>query len=272
MIVGLPAPEAVSQRVLDRIDASAPPIDLERIVSTWKNLYVVEEELDGAGYLLPVGQLGAEIIVNKNTSFERKRFTVAHELGHWVLGLMAKNKFGKFKQPEHVPDAALEKWCDEFATNLLMPRTLLGSWLPEPTKAAFIDLVLKAKDDFKVSDQAFFIRIWELFQVQVLMVRVLQSSGEKVHLKIEKNFGEKGSETRADELLRHRDVGIQFRIQTTGVFFSAKSPLGPVFCSGKQVATDKYLVAIIWPGALSQRTAKSAGAPRPPGGADKPSR
>ena len=89
---GLPNPEQVAQRLLNRVDVSEPPVPLVRVLSIRKELTVVEEDLDSAGYLLPLGKLGAEIIVNRNDGDARRRFTVAHELGHWVLGLTCQKK------------------------------------------------------------------------------------------------------------------------------------------------------------------------------------
>src|SRR5258708_34484801 len=126
----LPNPEQLSQRLLKKIEISDPAVKLKRILSIWHNVNVVEEDLDGSGYLLPLGRLGAEIVVNEKDPEERRRFTIAHELGHWVLGLICEKKFGEFKQPPGVPRATLEKWCDAFATSLLMPSPLVSSWLP----------------------------------------------------------------------------------------------------------------------------------------------
>src|SRR4051794_19048821 len=127
---GLPNPDQLCRRILERAEIGHPPVDLARIVGIWKNLSTVEEDLDGSGYLLPLGRLGGEIVLNRSDPEERRRFTIAHELGHWVLGIICEKKYGEFQQPPGVARAALEKWCDAFATSLLMPPELVRSWLP----------------------------------------------------------------------------------------------------------------------------------------------
>src|SRR5579859_429384 len=127
--ITLPDPEKLSERVLKRVGVLEPPVEVESVLGVWKELRLVDEDLDGSGYLLPMGKLGGEIIVNRNDPPERKRFTIAHELGHWVLGLIWKKKSGEFKQPPGVPYAVIERWCDKFATNLLMPRFLVEPWI-----------------------------------------------------------------------------------------------------------------------------------------------
>ena len=106
-------------------------------VSLWPNLSVVEEDLDAAGYLLPIGELRGTILVNKQDKEERKRFTIAHELGHWLLGLALKETTGRFSQPKNAPYSEIERWCDQFATNLLMPEPMIRASLAGVTQSLF---------------------------------------------------------------------------------------------------------------------------------------
>src|ERR1700687_6118867 len=150
-VSSLPNPEQVTDKLLKRVEITEPPVQMSKVLSIWQNLKVVEEELDGAGYLLQLGQLGAEILVNKNDTVERQLFTIAHELGHWVLGLICQNKTGEFKQPTGHRRETIEKWCDTFATNLLMPAPLVRGWLSRTDQPGLLDTILRASDKFKVS-------------------------------------------------------------------------------------------------------------------------
>jgi hypothetical protein len=74
----LPDPAVAAEKLLAKAGITSPPVDLSKIASIWPNLFIVEQELDGSGYLLPVGELGAEILINNVDREERKRFTIAH--------------------------------------------------------------------------------------------------------------------------------------------------------------------------------------------------
>jgi len=121
----LPNPALAAEKLLSRGAVCAPPVDLSKLISLWPNLFLTEEDLENEGYLIPIGELGAEILVKRLDKEERKRFTIAHELGHWVLGLALQKKAGHFSQPKNAHHYEIERWCDEFATNLLMPEPMI---------------------------------------------------------------------------------------------------------------------------------------------------
>jgi Zn-dependent peptidase ImmA (M78 family) len=81
---------------------------------------------------------GAKLImVNDNDSFGRKRFTIAHELGHWVLHreyfLKEPSEYAVFPRFQSGMTNAFEKEANIFAAELLVPPRLL-----EPVKGATI--------------------------------------------------------------------------------------------------------------------------------------
>ena len=53
------------------------------------------------------------IVVNANFSLERKRFTLLHELGHILMNLPQEK------------ESDIEKYCNSFAAELLMPMEIL---------------------------------------------------------------------------------------------------------------------------------------------------
>jgi Zn-dependent peptidase ImmA (M78 family) len=203
----LPPPEQVSARLLARVGGSDIPTDLRRIVGFWPDLDLVEEDLDAPGYLLPLGKLGAEIIVRKADPPERKRFTTAHELGHWVLGLTWQKKFGEFRQPPALRHEAIEKWCDSFATSLLMPKLAIQRHFERHFHSELISHVLGAPSDFQVSREAMFIRLWEVLQVLVVQVDLGESRrGGRTEARFNKAFGDKEANAEAEEILRAPQV------------------------------------------------------------------
>lgn len=67
------------------------------------------------------------IILNKNQSFYRKRFTITHEIGHIVLNHKPMDYTFSFHDIEEHKDkklAWIERQADVFATELLMPKNI----------------------------------------------------------------------------------------------------------------------------------------------------
>ena len=63
------------------------------------------------------------IFVNEDSSPERRRFTIAHELGHFVLHRAKRRTFNCDKAAVHLSlesAGVIEREADEFASNLLM--------------------------------------------------------------------------------------------------------------------------------------------------------
>ena len=115
---------------------------------------------------------GAEscIVVNKDDHPHRRRFTIAHEIGHFCL----KHQFepgehvhvdrGNFISKRGLRSSAgvdpKEIEANQFAANLLMPALLLRRTITAMHVANLHDHhVKKLADDFKVSEQAMTIRL-----------------------------------------------------------------------------------------------------------------
>ena len=236
----LPSPVVFAEKLLERVKVSRPPVSLATVLAIWKELSVVEEDLDGAGYLLPLGKLGAEIIVNKNDRDERKKFTVAHELGHWVLGLALQKKQGEFRQPQGVHGPCLEKWCDAFAANLLMPSTLVVAWLPPKDDPFMVDGILRASKEFGVSREAFFIRIWNLLKIQVAILKPGTPTA------VGRCYSDEEGKSELIRLLGYSTV--QDQLATTGqvISFALRDTGGRIFVSGRRSAGSVTL-CVVWP-------------------------
>jgi Zn-dependent peptidase ImmA (M78 family) len=146
-----------------------PPVDLVAITKLWKDLSIVEEDLEGEGYLLPLGKLGAEIVVRRRSAKERQRFTIAHELGHWVLG--NAHQPDDPRQPMSVAGENIENWCDRFAASLLMPAEWFYRCLGQNALSFDDEALRSSQKDFAVSRSAFFLRCATLYRIDVALVR-----------------------------------------------------------------------------------------------------
>ena len=135
------------------------PVDVKRMAS---DLGIAILELDD----MPVGASGKlfqdrksrsgwSIGVNKSDSFTRKRFTIAHELSHFLLhrnyitnGVIDDVLY----RSEHL-SGAQETEANKFAANILMPYGLLQS---VASRAVNVDELART---FGVSPQAMSIRL-----------------------------------------------------------------------------------------------------------------
>jgi hypothetical protein len=241
----LPDPVLTAEKLLAKARIDAPPVNLNQITSIWPNLFVVEEELDGTGYLLPVGELGAEILIKKDDSEERKRFTLAHELGHWVLGLSLKKKAGHFMQPKNVHHVEIEKWCDTFATNILMPRFMIQASVPQVDPILALNMIVNAASKFKVSEEAFFIRLWEVLRFQIAYVTSKSSSGESGY-ELQKNFAGHSEGLALENLLNQRAMIEQLE-KSPFLYFSASTEAGKIRSAGRKLSTDRLILVLKWP-------------------------
>ena len=171
-------PEQASQQVLTAVGHGGPPTDLEAVCSLWTTLKVHEEDLDQEGYLLSFGALGADILIRKDDSPPRKRFTLAHELGHWTLANLEKenvlfgegNKKTLSLQTQHKRRTPEEAWCNKFAGCLLMPARDIRSFLNDLNLPSLPHNISFGHEVFRVSQEAFISRISEITPISVFEV------------------------------------------------------------------------------------------------------
>lgn len=118
------------------------------------------------------------ILVKKGASEERTRFTIAHELGHFLIGYHRPvgGKFEctskdmraiQFKASDRA--AKMEVEANRFAAELLMPRNTLVPWIK---KVCDVDLrhILSLAKDYRVSKEAAARRFVELIDEPIAIV------------------------------------------------------------------------------------------------------
>lgn len=111
------------------------------------------------------------ILYNGSASPERRRFTIAHELGHFILHRNTQSRFNCDKDSVYAGHETLrliEREADDFASNLLMP----GDVLREMIAGKRVDMrVLGAiANRFKVSFEALCIRFIKYTDERAILV------------------------------------------------------------------------------------------------------
>ena len=113
------------------------PVPVEAIAADLFGLLVEQSNaIDVSGMLLPAERrivLNAAEALHEDKPIRRQRFTIAHELGHWVCHCLE----GKAPHPQpafcraadiaHDVDRALEREANVFAAELLMPEEWVRS-------------------------------------------------------------------------------------------------------------------------------------------------
>jgi Zn-dependent peptidase ImmA (M78 family) len=106
------------------------PVPVQAIAEDFLGLAVEQRELDGAsGYLFPAER---RIVLNAAEPAERRLFTLAHELGHWVCQCLEGTSRPVYCRAEEVgvdPKARkLEREANIFAANLVMPEPAVRTY------------------------------------------------------------------------------------------------------------------------------------------------
>lgn len=121
----LPPVESLARAIGNRVSSNSLRVDLFRVVELWRGLRVSFDDLSGPGYLLDLDYEAGEILIRKQDHAVRQRFTLAHELGHWLLGPPSPRSRSSTLSSNRERVESIERWCDKFAASLLMPRDSL---------------------------------------------------------------------------------------------------------------------------------------------------
>ena len=145
--------DKIALKLLDGI--ACPPTDLGALFERL-NVHRVESDAE----IMVTGALKKEgerfvIQVFPGLSSGRRRFTIAHELGHAFMETTGARppRWGR----------ELEAICDKFAAEILMPRrAFVGKVGLSPN----ISAVLEAGYTFRTSRAAAFRRVWDLYRIK----------------------------------------------------------------------------------------------------------
>lgn len=154
-----------ARKLLNRLEAVQLPIDVDNIAQQL-GIEVVRHKFDSddiSSFLLCKPEQFI-ICVNERHPLNRRRFSIAHELGHFILHREEAPYFDKdyevyFRADITGPEDELkEVEANQFAAELLMPLTMIRNDLkinPPPTAS---ELAKK----YKVSEQAMTFRLASL--------------------------------------------------------------------------------------------------------------
>jgi hypothetical protein len=134
-----PRAHAVRERYLGLFGGEGVPVPVEAIAEDLLGLRIEESwEIDCSGMLLPGERrivLNASEAKHGDTPIHRHRFTIGHEIGHWVCHCLeghAPAPQPSYCRPVDLTEAAdrqLEREANVFAAELLMPELAVReSW------------------------------------------------------------------------------------------------------------------------------------------------
>lgn len=159
-----------AERILIHLGITEPcDIDLEAIAWT-QGAIVNYRPLDGCEARIVGSRRRAVIAVNSLSSPERRRFSLAHELGHWNLHrgevlFCEKNDVGNFENSDLNP----ERQADMFASDLLLPNYLVEPRLKK-WKRPTLAVARQIADEFCASLTATLLKITLADQFPIVVV------------------------------------------------------------------------------------------------------
>jgi|SRR5579884_510467 hypothetical protein len=154
-----PRAHALRARYRELFGGDELPVPVEALAEDHLGLLVEEEsELGCSGLLLPAER---RVVVNATEPPARRRFTLAHELGHWVCQVLEGHVAPVYcRSADLAPDAprTLEREANVFAAELLMPESAV--------RAAFAGSIPACAASFGVSEEAMHWRLYNFGLVE----------------------------------------------------------------------------------------------------------
>lgn len=160
-----------ARRLLDEVSLRQHPIDPMKIADH-VGVDVRYEKLTEISGLTFHGERGSRIVVNELHSPTRKRFTLAHELGHHLLHsghrlvLDPSTRVSRRDELSSLATDSQEIEANAFAAELLMPASFLRQSLTDLlSKHSDLDsteIVAHLAESFEVSDEAMQYRLTNL--------------------------------------------------------------------------------------------------------------
>lgn len=145
----------IARGIVKNFNLNEPPVDLYYVAEKLNCIihYVKDFPKTVDGMVLPLASGQHLVLINQYIKSVRKRFTLAHELGHVYLRHYLK--YGLYKSRDQQKDI-IERQADIFATELLMPKHWIRQYYPK------IKNIEEMAQLFWVSKEAMTIRLKEL--------------------------------------------------------------------------------------------------------------
>lgn len=155
------AARSKANSVLNMFNVGDAPVDVVLLAEKLGFKVVPFDFPDTMSAVVRIYEDGKKVIgINKKQSEVRQRFSIAHELGHYLSGHESYNHDQIVVDPERRyqdPSFQAEQEADEFAAELLMPSRLLK----KDFSASQVSITGLAKR-YNVSEQAMWIQIVNL--------------------------------------------------------------------------------------------------------------
>jgi hypothetical protein len=151
-----PRAHALRDRFHAAFTAAELPVPVEAIAEDLLGLHVEEDEIECSGLLLPAER---RVVLCSGEPQVRQRFTLAHELGHWVCQVREGHEAPVYCRAADVAPTAdrfLEREANVFAAELLMPEPAVRTEWSRAQSAA------ELATWFGVSEEAM---SWRLFNL-----------------------------------------------------------------------------------------------------------
>jgi hypothetical protein len=138
-----PRAHDLRNRYLATYGGAEIPVPVESIAEDLLGLRIEEADLgECSGMLIPAKRLirvNASEAMSGDTPTRRHRFTIAHELGHWICHAQgttdAAENYCRAKDISQDADRALEREANVFGAELLMPEAAVRqAWAASPDR------------------------------------------------------------------------------------------------------------------------------------------
>lgn len=162
--------EEKASKILKDLNITAPPVSIEQVVTSMGIQIKPFDFGDDVSGALLIDKEKSVIGYNPFEPPVRQRFTIAHELGHYILHLKsAKSKLFVDKkilyrnQESSTGQVVQERQANNFAATILMPAFMIYEEVRKK-ELKFIDeySIKELADTFNVSQQAMTIRLTNL--------------------------------------------------------------------------------------------------------------
>lgn len=163
-----PGIERKVSQLREELNITSPPVDLDKVLDHYELTVDFKDFGEKNSGVLYVKEGKGIIGVNLNHVKERKRFTIAHEIGHYVLHkkkgeqLFVEDYLYRDQETE-TGEKRQEREANAFAAALLMPKDLLAKEVKENQLDVSHESAIETlAEKFKVSQIAMTYRLTNL--------------------------------------------------------------------------------------------------------------
>ena len=161
-----------ARRLLDACGIERPPVDLVRIARHLGIRRIRELDVRLDGQLVELEDGGYEVILSRNAPHTRRRFTLAHEIGH-ILAASPDD------ESMSCGDAATEDLCNRVAAELLIPARFIAD---APVAEMDVETFRRLATRFQCSLEATAWRVLNMGQVTGALLIWRPQEGGKLEL------------------------------------------------------------------------------------------